>query len=81
MQPILLSEGCGCNGLVRLMSGRKPVDQAVGCSGEHVYMGRCRGLVGDSHTALSPVRLLLSKSVISQRKLVFQLRNMNRLSA
>jgi len=39
MQPILLSEGCRCNGLARLMSGRKPVDQAVGCSGEHVYRG------------------------------------------
>ena len=40
---------CMCS--VHLMSGEKPVDQAVGCSGEHVYKGAAMAFVGDINGA------------------------------
>jgi len=38
--------GPSCKDLARLMPGERPVDQAVGCSGEHVYRGAALAVQG-----------------------------------
>ena len=49
-----------CKGLARSMPGNKPVNQAVGCSGEHVYRGAALALKGIL-ISVSPVLYVLPK--------------------